>query len=95
MPESMAGPNAASNDRQGLAQKCTKGWRKIHIGTDEEALEVRAIEVTSSSIGDAPMLNSGRFTPPSVMRPAGFEIILSVESLICGKNRFTLLERSG
>ena len=30
--------------------------RKIHIGIDEETLEIRAIEVTSSSIGDAPML---------------------------------------
>lgn len=26
-------------------------WRKIHIGIDEETLEIRAIEVTSSSIG--------------------------------------------
>ena len=31
-------------------------WRKIHMGVDEETLEIRAIEVTSSSIGDAPML---------------------------------------
>ena len=31
-------------------------WRKIHIGIDEETLEIRAIEVTSSSIGDAQML---------------------------------------
>lgn len=31
-------------------------WRKIHIGIDEETLEVRAVEVTSSNIGDAPML---------------------------------------
>jgi hypothetical protein len=31
-------------------------WRKIHIGIDEETLEIRAVEVTSSSIGDAPML---------------------------------------
>ena len=31
-------------------------WRKIHIGIDEETLEIRAIEVTSSSVGDAPML---------------------------------------
>ncbi len=33
-----------------------RGWRKIHIGIDEETLEVRAVEVTSSNIGDAPML---------------------------------------
>ena len=31
-------------------------WRKIHIGIDEETLEVRAVEVTGSHIGDAPVL---------------------------------------
>jgi hypothetical protein len=31
-------------------------WRKIHIGTDEETLEVRAVEITGSNTGDAPML---------------------------------------
>lgn len=31
-------------------------WRKIHIGIDEQTLEIRTIEVTSSSIGDAPIL---------------------------------------
>ena len=31
-------------------------WRKIHIGIDEETLEVRAVEVTTSNVGDAPML---------------------------------------
>jgi hypothetical protein len=31
-------------------------WCKIHIGIDEETLEVWAVEVTSSSLGDAPML---------------------------------------
>ena len=31
-------------------------WRKIHIGIDEETLEVRAVEVTGSNISDAPML---------------------------------------
>lgn len=31
-------------------------WRKIHIGIDEETLEVRAVEATSSNIGDTPML---------------------------------------
>lgn len=30
-------------------------WRKIHIGIDEETLEVRAVEVTTNNIGDAPM----------------------------------------
>jgi hypothetical protein len=31
-------------------------WRKIHTGIDEQTLEIRAIEVTSSSIGDSSML---------------------------------------
>ena len=31
-------------------------WRKIHIGIDEKTLEIRAAEVTSSDVGDAPML---------------------------------------
>lgn len=31
-------------------------WRKIHIGIDEKTLEVRAVEVTISNVGDAPML---------------------------------------
>ncbi len=31
-------------------------WRKIHLGIDEGTLEIRAIEVTSSDVGDAPML---------------------------------------
>ena len=32
-------------------------WLKIHIGIDEETLEVRAVEVTTTNnIGDAPML---------------------------------------
>jgi hypothetical protein len=31
-------------------------WRKVELGIDEETLEVRAVEVTSSDIGDAPML---------------------------------------
>jgi Transposase DDE domain len=31
-------------------------WRKVHLGIDAETLEIRAIEVTSNEIGDAPML---------------------------------------
>jgi hypothetical protein len=31
-------------------------WRKIHIGIDEETLEVWAVEVTGRNIGDAPLL---------------------------------------
>jgi len=31
-------------------------WRKVHLGIDANTLEVRAIEVTDNSVGDAPML---------------------------------------
>lgn len=31
-------------------------WRKIHLGVDEQTLEIRAVEITGSSVGDAPML---------------------------------------
>ncbi len=31
-------------------------WRKIHIGIDEQTLEIRAAEFTTSDMGDAPML---------------------------------------
>jgi hypothetical protein len=31
-------------------------WRKVHLGIDEQTLEIRAVEVTSSDVGDAPML---------------------------------------
>ena len=31
-------------------------WRKVHLGIDEQTLEIRAVEVTSSEVGDAPML---------------------------------------
>lgn len=31
-------------------------WRKVHLGIDAQSLEIRAIEVTSNSIGDAPIL---------------------------------------
>lgn len=31
-------------------------WRKVHIGVDEETLEVRAVEITGSNIGDASVL---------------------------------------
>jgi hypothetical protein len=31
-------------------------WRKIHLGIDEQTLEIRAVEFSSSGISDAPML---------------------------------------
>ena len=42
------------NARKHGGLKC-RLWRKIHFGIDEETLEIRAIEATSSSIGDAPV----------------------------------------
>ena len=31
-------------------------WRKLHIGIDEQTLEIRAAEFTSNEVGNAPML---------------------------------------
>lgn len=31
-------------------------WRKVHLDIDAQTLEIRAIEVTDNSVGDAPML---------------------------------------
>lgn len=31
-------------------------WRKVHLGIDADTLEIRAIEITGSRVGDAPML---------------------------------------
>ncbi|RBP77908.1 DDE family transposase [Rhodobacter sp. 140A] len=31
-------------------------WRKIHLGIDAQTLEIRAVEITGSHIGDAPVL---------------------------------------
>lgn len=31
-------------------------WRKVHLAADEATLEVRAVEITGSGVGDAPML---------------------------------------
>jgi len=31
-------------------------WRKIHLGIDEQTLEVRAVEITGNHIGGAPVL---------------------------------------
>ena len=33
-------------------------WAKVHLGIDAETLEIRAIEVTGSRVGDAPMLSA-------------------------------------
>ncbi len=31
-------------------------WRKVHLGIDEKTLEIRAVEFTSSDLGDASIL---------------------------------------
>ena len=31
-------------------------WRKVHLAVDEATLEVRAVEFTDNTMGDAPML---------------------------------------
>ena len=31
-------------------------WRKVHLAIDADTFEIRAVEVTDNSIGDAPML---------------------------------------
>ena len=31
-------------------------WRKVHIGIDADTLDIRALEVTKSSVGDGPVL---------------------------------------
>lgn len=47
-------------------------WRKVHLGIDAETLEIRAIEVTDNSIGDAPML------PELLKQIPGSELIATV-----------------
>ena len=32
-------------------------WRKVHLAVDEATLEVRAVEITDSGVGDAPVLS--------------------------------------
>lgn len=47
-------------------------WRKVHIGIDAETLDIRAIEVTTNAIGDAPTL------PDLLAQIPADETILSV-----------------
>jgi Transposase DDE domain len=46
-------------------------WRKLHIGIDAQTLEIRAIEVTPNSVGDAPVLPSllGQIDPNEALLP--------------------------
>lgn len=47
-------------------------WRMVHLGIDAQTLEIRAIEVTDNSVGDAPML------PELLAQIAADEAIASV-----------------
>ena len=40
-------------------------WCKVHLGVDAVTLEVRAIEITGSRVGDAPMLPEPRAADPA------------------------------
>ena len=40
--------------KHGSSKRCI--WRNVHIGIDEETLEIWAVEVTSSNSDNAPML---------------------------------------
>ena len=51
-----------------------RAWRKVHLGIDAQTLEIRAIEVTSNAIGDAPML------PDLLAQIPGNEPIVSVSA---------------
>ena len=47
-------------------------WLKVHVGIDANTLELRAVEVTSNAIGDAPML------PELLAQISGDEVIVAV-----------------
>ena len=49
-----AGEGEWSTRKHGASRP--RSWRKVHLGIDAETLEVRAIEVTGSRVGDGPML---------------------------------------
>ena len=49
-----AGEGEWSTRKHGASRP--RSWRKVHLGIDAETMEVRAIEVTGSRIGDGPML---------------------------------------
>ena len=35
---------------------CRRQWRKVHLGIDAKTMEIRAIEITTNEVGDAPVL---------------------------------------
>ena len=67
----------AEGDGEWLARKHgpskPRDWRKVHLGIDAETLEIRAIEVTGSRIGDVEPVNATGSREPArhAARPAG------------------------
>ena len=63
-------------------------WRKIHIGIDEQTLEIRAVEVTSSDIGDVEPVSATGLSEPArhASRTAGPDPRRSGHSL-CHRRR--------
>jgi len=49
-----AGEGEWSTRKHGASRP--RAWRKVHLGIDANTMEVRAIEVTGSRVGDGPML---------------------------------------
>src|SRR6056297_786110 len=54
-------------------------WRKVHIGVDERTPEIRAIEITGSSVGDAPM-------PAALLGPIPADVAIGAVTAVgaCG-----------
>jgi len=50
----MTGEGECKTRKYGASYR--RQWRKVHIGIDAETLDIRAIEVTTNAIGDAPVL---------------------------------------
>jgi hypothetical protein len=50
----MTGEGEWKTRKHGAAYR--RQWRKVHLGIDAETLDIRAIEVTTNAIGDAPVL---------------------------------------
>ena len=50
----MLGVGEWKTKKHGAAYR--RQWRKLHLGMDAQTLEIRTIEVTSNSVGDASIL---------------------------------------
>ena len=46
-----------------------RDWRKVHLGTDAETLEIRAIKTTGSRIGDADLVIAAGSREPAKVPP--------------------------